>query len=201
MIVGGLKSPTTFLPAMLAARPQLRGHIDGVAIHPYGNPLVVLSKIRAARATIESLGLGPVPLYVTEFGWTTSPPAAIGYAPAAKRPGYVASTVAALGHLDCGVAAAVLYTWVSPGRNPSDSQDWYGIDGLDGAATPSVAAFEDGLRRPAGPRACGSGCARHDRSIAAICAANRRRRGYFARLAQRVARDPLSLHFSSASAA
>ncbi len=153
MIVGGLKSPATFLPAMLAARPQLRGHIDGVAIHPYGDPLVVLSKIRAARATIESLGLGPVPLYVTEFGWTTSPPAAIAYAPTRKRLGYVTDTLAALGHLDCGVAAAVLYTWVSPGRDPSDSQDWYGINGIDGAATPSVAAFRAGLRAAQGPRA------------------------------------------------
>src|SRR5205814_4680090 len=35
VIVGGLTQPTTFLPAMVAARPQLRGHVDGVAIHPY----------------------------------------------------------------------------------------------------------------------------------------------------------------------
>jgi polysaccharide biosynthesis protein PslG len=153
VLVGGLKSPATFLPAMLAAQPQLRGHIDGIAIHPYGSPLVVLAKIRAARAAIASLRLGPVPLYVTEFGWTTSPPAAIGYAPAAKRPGYVASTVAALGHLNCGLAAAVLYTWVSPGRDRNDAQDWYGINGVDGASTPSVAAFEAGLRAARGPRA------------------------------------------------
>jgi hypothetical protein len=153
VLVGGLKSPATFLPAMLAAQPQLRGHIDGIAIHPYGSPLVVLAKIRAARAAIASLRLGPVPLYVTEFGWTTSPPAAIGYAPAAKRPGYVASTVAALGHLNCGLAAVVLYTWVSPGRDPNDSQDWYGINGVDGALTPSVAAFDAGLRAARAPQA------------------------------------------------
>ncbi len=42
--------PDGFLPAMLAARPQLRGHIDGVAIHPYGTPLVALAKVSAARA-------------------------------------------------------------------------------------------------------------------------------------------------------
>jgi hypothetical protein len=153
VLVGGLKSPSTFLPAMVAARPQLRGHIDGVAIHPYGDPLVVLSKIRAARATIAALGLGPVPLYVTEFGWTTSPPGAIAYAPQRRRPGYLFDTLSALGHLNCGLAAAVLYTWVSPGRDPNNSQDWYGISSPRGGATPAVAAFRAGLNAAAAPRA------------------------------------------------
>jgi hypothetical protein len=40
-----------------------------------------------------------------------------------------------LGHLNCGVAAAVLYTWMSPERNPNDGQEWYGINGVDGTAT------------------------------------------------------------------
>lgn len=146
VIVGGLMSPTKFLPAMLAARPQLRGHIDGIAIHPYGNPLVTLSKIRSARATIASLGLGPVPLYVTEFGWTTMPPGTVDYAPESARPRYLTATLAALGHLDCGLAAAILYTWVSPERDPHSGQDWYGINGVDGAPTQDVAAFEAGLR-------------------------------------------------------
>ena len=34
VIVGGLSNPVAFLPAMLAARPDLRGHVDGVGIHP-----------------------------------------------------------------------------------------------------------------------------------------------------------------------
>jgi polysaccharide biosynthesis protein PslG len=153
VLVGGLKSPSTFLPAMVAAQPQLRGHIDGVAIHPYGDPLVVLSKIRAARAAIAALGLGPVPLYVTEFGWTTGPKGAVDYAPERRRPRYLLATLSALGHLNCGLAAAVLYTWVSPRRDPNDSQDWYGISSLSGGATPSVAAFQAGLSAAAAPRA------------------------------------------------
>lgn len=160
VIVGGLKSPATFLPAMVAAAPELRGHIDGVAIHPYGNPLVVLSKIRAARATLASLGLGSVPLYVTEFGWTTRPPGAVDYAPQSARPGYLTTTLTDLGHLNCGVAAALLYTWVSPQADPLDPQDWYGINGRSGARTPDVAAFAAGLRAAVAPRPtlrlCGS---------------------------------------------
>ena len=35
VLVGGLTRPVSFLPALLAADPALRGAIDGVAIHPY----------------------------------------------------------------------------------------------------------------------------------------------------------------------
>ena len=146
VVVGGLKDPAAFLPAMMSADPALRGHIDGVAIHPYGTPPVVLARIRAARATLASLGLGKVPLYVTEFGWTTRPTGAIGYAPASARTKYLAQTMRTLGHLDCGVGAAVLYTWVTPERNSLDPQDWYGISDPARTGGTDVASFSAGLR-------------------------------------------------------
>jgi hypothetical protein len=151
VIVGGLTDPTGFLPAMVLDRPGLRGHIDGVAIHPYGTPSVVLSKVRASRATLTALGMPAVPVYVTEFGWTTDPPGALNYVPEALRADYISRTLAALGHLDCGVAAGVLYTWVTPEQDPADSGDWYGIHGPDGAGTRDSAAFTAGLRRATGP--------------------------------------------------
>jgi hypothetical protein len=153
VIVGGLTNPTGFLPAMVLDRPQLRGHIDGVAIHPYGTPSVVLSKVRASRVTLIALGMPAVPLYVTEFGWTTDPPGALNYVPAARRAEYISRTLAALGHLDCGVAAGVLYTWVTPEQNPGDSGDWYGIHGPGSAGTRDTAAFTAGLRSASGPGA------------------------------------------------
>jgi hypothetical protein len=151
VIVGGLTHPTSFLPAMLAAQPQLRGHIDGVAIHPYGTPGIVLAKVRADRATLVALGMALVPLYATEFGWTTTPPGALDYVPAARRPAYISETVDALGHLDCGLAATVLYTWYSPLQNAADSEQWYGIDSLTGAPTADTDAFAQGLRRARAP--------------------------------------------------
>jgi len=153
VIVGGLTMPTTFLPAMLEARPQLKGHIDGVAIHPYGSPTVVLAKVRADRDALTSLGLGTVPLYVTEFGWTTRPAGALNYVPAGLRPAYITRTLAALGHLDCGIAASLLYTWVTPERDRNDSQDWYGIHPASGGSTPDSAAFTAGLREATEPAA------------------------------------------------
>jgi hypothetical protein len=150
-IVGGLTHPDSFLPAMLAALPALRGQLDGVAVHPYGNPLVVLGKLRSDRSTLNRLGLASVPLYVSEFGWTTSPPGTLNYAPSATRPRYIEATMDALGHLDCGVAAAILYTWVTPQRNPADREDWYGIHGPTGTPTSSSEAFSRGLRRATEP--------------------------------------------------
>ena len=149
VIVGGLTRPTTFLPAMLEARPELRGHLDGVAIHPYGTPPILRDRIVTARRTLRSLGLASTPLYVTEFGWTTSPPGALDYAPQATRTDDISQALTTLSSLDCGVAAGLIYTWYSPETDPGDSQDWYGIDGLDGRSTPDAAAFTAGLRMAA----------------------------------------------------
>jgi polysaccharide biosynthesis protein PslG len=159
VIVGGLTHPTSFLPAMLAAVPQLRGHVDGVAVHPYGPPAVVLAKLKADRATLAALRMADVPLYATEFGWTTAPPGALDYVAPAQRPAYISLTVAALGHLDCGLAASVLYTWYSPREDPADKEQWYGIDSLTGARTADTVAFAQALVRARAPaptlRICG----------------------------------------------
>ncbi len=155
VIVGGLTNPAAFLAEMVAAAPVLRGHVDGVAIHPYGSPAVLVAKVKGARAALASLGMSAVPLYVTEFGWTTDPPGALGYVPARLRPAYILGAFTALGQLDCGVAAALLYTWVTPQRDPDNSQDWFGIASPQdaGAPTPAVAALAAGLRDAAGQRA------------------------------------------------
>jgi hypothetical protein len=155
VLVGGLTNASVFLPAMARADPQLRGHVDGVALHPYGNPAVVLARVRGARAALVSVGMGTVPLYVTEFGWTTHPPGAINHAPASRRPADIQSVLQALGHLDCGLAATLLYTWVTPERDATDSQDWYGIANPPdpSAATPDTQAFAAGLRAAVAPDA------------------------------------------------
>ncbi len=153
VIVGGLTQPTVFVPALVAAAPQLRGHIDGIAIHPYGPPAVVFAKVREDRAALVALGTGiaAVPIYVTEFGWTTSPLGTQDYVSPDRRPRYIAATLAALGHTNCGVAASALYTWFSPQQNPASGEQYYGIDSLDGAPTADTRAFGLGLRRGGRP--------------------------------------------------
>lgn len=159
VIVGGLSNPTSFLPAMVAARAAIARDVDAVAIHPYGDtPVVVAGRVRAARATLSRLGMGRVPLYVTEFGWTTHPSGALNYAPEARRGDYIEATMALLGHTDCGIAAVLLYTWITPGGDSSNPQDWYGlrIGGLEGGLVVDqmvdhprgdVQAFADGVQK------------------------------------------------------
>jgi hypothetical protein len=155
VLVGGLTNASVFLPAMVRAAPELRGHVDGVAVHPYGSPGVVLDRLRGARAALVSAGLGAVPLYVTEFGWTTQPATAVNSTPASRRPTEIETVLTNLGHLDCGLAAALLYTWVSPEHDATDGQDWYGIANPSDptAATPDTQAFVAGLRAAAAPDA------------------------------------------------
>jgi hypothetical protein len=152
VIIGGLTHPEAFLPSVLAAAPQLRGQIDGVAIHPYApSPAAVLDRVGEARAVLDRLGLGGVPLYVTELGWTTRPPHALNWAPSSQRGRDLGQTLADLGHTDCDVAAVVLYTWVTLERNPADREDWYGISPPGGGESADVAAFTAGLRDASAP--------------------------------------------------
>ena len=133
--------------------------IDGVGIHPYGsNPLSVLANVISARSALSAAGRAGVPLYVTEFGWATNPPGGPHYLPATLRPTFIEQTLTALGHLDCGVAAALLYAWVTPESNRSDSNDWFGIHPPTGGNTADTRAFTQALRAAAAPApsiACG----------------------------------------------
>ena len=144
------------LPQLLASDPQLRGRIDAVGIHTYaGSPAAVLAKVVATRRALVQLGLGTVSLYVTEFGWTTSPPGAVDYLSARLRPGYIGQTLDGLGHTNgsqCDVAAAILYTWFSPEGDPNNSQYWFGISPPGAGGGPDVRAFTAGLREAARAR-------------------------------------------------
>ena len=147
VIVGGLTAPGSFLAAMLAARPDLRGHIDGVAIHPWGpNPAAVLRHVRSDRTEMRRLGLGSIAIYITAFGWTTGPAGTFSYLPARLRPRYIAATITALGHTNCQIAAVILDTWVTPQRDPRDGDDWFGVESPTGGPSPAAAAFKTGLR-------------------------------------------------------
>jgi hypothetical protein len=165
VIIGGLVFPESFLPAMVRADPDLVGHIDGVAIHPYGTPDVVMQRVTNARRTLEALGMPGVPLYVTEFGWSASPPGGPDYAAPARRPALLRATLDELGHSDCGIVAAIVYTWVTPQLNLEDSGDWFGISpigspsdiGADDSA--ALSAFTAGLKAARAPGPAGSSCA------------------------------------------
>ena len=139
VLIGGLANGPPFVAPMLAAVPSLR--IDGVAIHPYDvSPAAVAAKVAETRQMLDVLGLKTAALYVTEVGWTTSPPGALDYLPETLRPAYIEQTLRSLD--SCGVAASIVYTWFSPRQNPRDSQQWFGLSGSEA----DVRAFAAGLR-------------------------------------------------------
>lgn len=147
VLIGGLSNELVFLPQLLAADPGLCGNVDGVALHSYGSsPAAVVARVVATRRALERVGLPAVPLYVTEFGWTTTPPGAVDYLPARLRPDYIEGTLVALASSNCDVAAVVLYTWYSPQSDPRNSQYWFGISPPGAGGSPDVLAFAAGLR-------------------------------------------------------
>jgi hypothetical protein len=152
VIIGGLTHPEAFLPPVIAAVPPVREEVDGIAIHSYaGTPDAVLGRVREARKVLDGLGLTRVPLYITEFGWTTSPPHALNWAPPSERAGDIGRTFTALGHTDCNVAAAILYTWVTLEQNPANREDWYGISPRAGGDSADTVAFAAGLHDASAP--------------------------------------------------
>lgn len=158
VLVGGLTNAPEFLPAMLAADPSLRLEIDGVAIHPYSpSPAGVLGRVVRARAVLDELGLARVPLYVTEFGWTTSPPGALDYAPAAERPAYIETAISQLALSRCDLGSIILYTWATPDVDPINPQNWYGIDPPGGGGSADVTAFTNALHAAAEVEGGGAG--------------------------------------------
>ncbi len=159
VIVGGLTNVTVFLPLLLRDVPSLRGGIDGLGLHPYGpTPAAVLAAVAGARRLMDSLGLAGVPIDITEFGWTTSPRGTKNWAPAALRPGYILQSLGRLGHTECDIALTVYYTWVTPGRNPNDPEDWFGIHPPGGGDSSDSRAFTSALaaaRSAPASRLCG----------------------------------------------
>jgi hypothetical protein len=152
VIVGGLTNPAWFVPALTSADPGIRDQLDGVAIHPYGpTPEDVLSNVRSARLAMRVAGLAIVPLYVTEFGWPTHPATTWDWASAQARPGYIQRTFTGLARTDCGIAGVLMYAWVTPQRDPSNREDWYGISPPGGRATLDTIAFAAGLHDAAAP--------------------------------------------------
>jgi hypothetical protein len=177
VIVGGLTRPSWFLPAVLAADPGLRNQIDGVSIHPYAStPNRVFVNVRSARLAMLSDGLGSVPLYVTEVGWTTHG-SRFDSVTAAARPGYISSTISTLAHSDCGIAAVLLYAWTTPERNAANPEDWFGISPPGAGGSADTAAFTAALataQAPAPPALlCTTNPALIDRRVLPVARPNR----------------------------
>jgi hypothetical protein len=147
VIIGGLSNAPGFIPQLFAARPDVRGQLDGVAVHPYARTaLGVLDVVRKSRRALDAAGVPDTPIYVTELGWVTHPRTSLKYAPPGRRARDIHDSVASLARVDCGVAAVVLYTWVTPEKDPADEEDWFGVLHPDGRPSAAGRAFDSAVR-------------------------------------------------------
>jgi hypothetical protein len=129
VLVGGLANTnwSSFLSKLLR-QPELRDAVDGIAIHPYGpDPGAVLAQVRDYRLLLRLLGMGGIPLYVTEYGWSTQPVGGRSWAPAAQRVPFIEQVAQDLLNSDCGVPLVVFYAWMTAEENPKNPDDWYGV--------------------------------------------------------------------------
>src|SRR4051794_5748283 len=150
VVVGGLaaddsstvQDPAAFLRGMYAHRPDLKGSVDAVALHPYAStPQRVYAKLAAFRQDLDSIAGPGVPIELTEIGWTTTD---VSESTRAQYLGEVASTLA---RTDCGVDRVTAYAWLGPEQSASDREQWFGIANRDGSNKPSAAAYGASIRR------------------------------------------------------
>jgi hypothetical protein len=143
VVVGGLVAHTSFVMAMYAARPDLRGKVDALGWHAYA-PRVEgsLRGLRDLRATLELEGEPDLPVHVTELGWPTAgdDPTVL---PEPARATALESAADRIARSDCGVSSLVAYTW----RTPRHDATGFGIRRPDGRPGPSSRAFIRVVRR------------------------------------------------------
>jgi hypothetical protein len=149
VLVGGLtRDPPGFVRGMVQGRPAVRGALDGVGIHPYAaSPATVMERIVGLRTTLNDLGLGSVPIDVTEVGWHTRGLPLSSDVPDAIRGQAYAQLVETLPTSGCGVERFVPHTWVTDERNPLDAEDWFGITHPDGRASQTATAYAAAIGR------------------------------------------------------
>jgi hypothetical protein len=145
VVVGGLlaRGSGAFVSGMLAARPDLRGAIDAVGLHAYGSTVAAsLSTMVDLRNWLVYLGLGSVPIEVTEVGWTTS---GVSWAVTdAQRASELTALLAQAAEVP-GISRLLVHTWTTREQWPTVSEDWYGLFHPNGTPTASGTAFARAL--------------------------------------------------------
>lgn len=116
-----------FLFEMLKHRPEARAHIDAVGLHTYGDyPWIHKNLIRYVRARMAEVGLGEVPIFHNEFGWSTN--GARGFVTSeGRRAAYIRKVATFAARSDCGVMSVAPYAWATREELTKDAEDWFGM--------------------------------------------------------------------------
>jgi hypothetical protein len=132
--------PSTFLRRMLRRQPSLRKRIDAVGYHPYQMTYAGMRYgIGALRRTMKSVGMGSVPIEITEAGMTT---AWVSEATRANAIGKLARTLPTDKTLN--VTRFIPYEWASS-HSGSDYGQYWGMMNSDGSPTATGTAYLEAI--------------------------------------------------------
>jgi hypothetical protein len=162
--IPGVTDEVQFLQRMAAHRPDLKGSVDGVGLHPYQRSLSdTYMRLAHFRRALDQVAGASVPIEITELGWATTSVSE------GQRAADLSALAKQLPRSDCNVDRLLPYTWLTEETNPSDPEDWFGIWNHDGSGKPSGIAYLDAVKLMRGmtPKASPS-------SRVAICGAKRR---------------------------
>ena len=149
VIVGGLalfNPPRTmdeieFLERMYLHRPELRGALAGIALHPYQESLPdTFMRLARFRTALDRFDSPAVPIEITEVGWPTTKVSE------SERAVDLGTLARVLPRSDCNIDRFLPYTWVTSERDPANAEDWFGIWNRDGSPKQSGAAYLSAVR-------------------------------------------------------
>ncbi len=148
VVLGGLGdgpgSYTTYIARMYQHRPDARGQIDAIGLHPYpqdGDQTAASSMqaIGTLRTYLNSVGDKNVPIEITEVGWTTDPDGGVADDYRAQQLTQLIDDLAASNE---GVTEFMPYAWVTDHTVP----DYFGMFSPDGAPTLEGTAYLDAIK-------------------------------------------------------
>jgi hypothetical protein len=137
----GVTDEVQFLQRMYAHRPDLRGNVDAVGLHPYQASLSdTYMRLAKFRQALDQLAGPSVPIEITEVGWSTTSVSE------GARGADLSFMAEQLPHSDCNVDRLMPYTWLTQESNPSDPESWFGIWNHNGTGKPSGIAYLNAVK-------------------------------------------------------
>jgi hypothetical protein len=139
----------TWIDDLYAAEPGLNELFDGVAMHPYSgnrapdepNDPWGFARIAEARKALQSHGAGDKAFWITEVGWSTCPADPQWCVSEAQQAANMERLAELVRTRYTFVDAVFYYHFIGFEREPSDTEDFYGIVHADFSPKPAFHAL------------------------------------------------------------
>jgi polysaccharide biosynthesis protein PslG len=139
----------TWIDDLYRAEPRLNELFDGVAMHPYsGNRSPDqpddpwgFARIAEARAALQAHGAGAKEFWITEIGWSTCPGDPESCVSEAQQAAHMERLAQLVRTRYTFVDAVFLYHFIGFERDPTDSEDFYGLLHADFSPKPGFHAL------------------------------------------------------------